>query len=295
MIVVKLSGGLGNQLFQYAAGRRMAVVNDVELKLDLSYYEAVPERSYKLNKFQVTASIASAKDVKRFYPKHSFLTRIFGSRKSIAKGFDDRIITERLFEVNPQLFAPVKEAFLDGYWGDEIYFRDIEELIRKEFELKKPFPDGYDEWSKAVQSVNSVSVHVRRADYLLPEHQRIFGLLDDNYYIKAIEHICGLIERPTFYVFSDEIETVKDMRCFQNLDVRFMEDERVNQDYLEFALMRQCKHNIVANSTFSWWAAWLNRNPEKVVVVPKRWYNDPKLQSAYGVSILRTNQNWIKL
>jgi len=295
MIVVKLRGGIGNQLFQYAAGRRMALVNDVELKLDISYYEIVNNRSYKLNYFNVIETMASHKEINRFYAKSSFLKRIFGRRKGRSKDFSDKVITDRLFEVNSQLFEPVKDAFLDGYWGDEIYFRDIEDQIRKEFEFRVHFPDGYHEWNNAIQSVNSVSVHVRRADYLLPAHQRIFRLLDESYYERAIEFIRRSVNRPVFFVFSDEIKMVKEMGCFQKSNVTFIEDDRINEDYIEFALMRKCKHNIVANSTFSWWTAWLNQNREKVVIAPERWYTDERFQSAYGVSILRTNQNWIKL
>ncbi len=110
-----------------------------------------------------------------------------------------------------------------------------------------------------------------------------------------MEFIRRSVNRPVFFVFSDEIKMVKEMGCFQKSNVTFIEDDRINEDYIEFALMRKCKHNIVANSTFSWWSAWLNQNREKVVIAPERWYTDERFQSAYGVSVLRTNQNWIKL
>lgn len=272
MIIARISDGLGNQLFQYAFGRKLALLRNVPLKLDLSWFNEHDAREYKLHHFNVVENFVSDKEVKKI-KKY----RKINSRKYFLYNYfiaDDSIyIKQKQFPFDLDMFKAGPYAYLDGYWQAAKYFKGIENIIREEFTLKNKLSILYKQTEKKIKKNDSVALHVRRSDYLtLKRISEIFGTCPPEYYQKAIQKISEKAEKPTFFIFSDDVEWVK-----ENLKIKypviFVSDNSL-EDYEELMLMSKCKHNIIANSTFSWWGAWLNNNPNKTVIAPKKWFKD---------------------
>ena len=157
-----------------------------------------------------------------------------------------------------------------GYWQSEKFFKDISDEIRKDFSFPKFTSEKNLEILKLIKSYNSVSIHIRRGDYL--QNRGFNGLAPLEYYQKAIEYIKNKIENPHFFIFSNDIEW-----CRKNLSIEnsyYIDWNRGEESYRDMQLMSLCKHNIIPNSTFSWWGAWLNKNPNKIVIAPEKWFND---------------------
>lgn len=270
MITVKLIGGLGNQLFQYAAGRSLAEKNGVPLLLDASYYAGQELRECCLDRFQISGAIATASDLRAWRsPLQRLRMRAFGSLPGYVKesgtAFQD-------------ISAVRSPAYLDGYWQSEKYFANIAPIIRREFSLRDPLSPEAARVAADISRDSSVSLHVRRGDYVTNEKARKnHGLLPLEYYENAIARMSEAVSSPRFFVFSDDIAWAR-----QNLpnasSMTFVEG--IPQNYEEQALMSMAKHNIIANSTFGWWGAWLNANPNKIVIAPKKWFGDPSRDSS---------------
>ncbi len=271
MIIVKLYGGLGNQMFQYAAGRALSLRNLDTLKLDLSWFKNVgndAERPFRLNVFDIKVDEVSEAEIKNFIPKNK-LFRILGL-------YDHRkYIKERHFDFDPNLLNLEGDVYLDGYWQSEKYFQDFAHQIREDFRLKLPLSVAAQEMKERICRVeNSVAVHIRRGDYVRnPKTFLYHGVCPLEYYEKALSYLRRKVGDVTLFVFSDEIEWAKGQKLFEN--AIFVSSPEL-QDYEEMYLMSLCRHNVIANSSFSWWGAWLNRNENKIVVAPKRWFNVTK-------------------
>lgn len=236
MIITRLQGGLGNQMFQYAAGRAKSLREGVPLLLDTTWYNSQDLRSLGITKFNIEAQIASPAEIS----------------------------------------AVSKSNFLDGYFQNESYFNDAADVIRKDFQLKDQGDPKLKEWLNKIQKENSVSLHIRRTDYLAPKHQTIYRQISLEYYKAALKYIQGEVGAVQVFVFSDDIEWVKkNLIIPSDIAVEYISDKGFSPEQ-ELFLMSQCSHNITANSTFSWWAAWLNPNLEKIVVTPKKWFFDSK-------------------
>ena len=271
MIIVKLNGGLGNQMFQYALGKHLANKHRTKLKLDVSEYATHDLRRYELHRFKIKDEIISEEELNKYlYP--NLLKRCFDILTN--KYFAYKIVTEKKFSFIPDTLNTRSKAYLIGYWQTEKYFKPIEFLIRECF-----LPAIINETSRhlinQIENSNSVSIHIRRGDYVSNEHtNKIHGVCDMEYYDLAIEIVSRKIETPVFYIFSDDINWVK-----HNLNIKFQHHFVSNsmlQNDEEMNLMSLCKHNIIANSSFSWWGAWLNKFPHKIIIAPKRWYADEK-------------------
>jgi hypothetical protein len=164
-------------------------------------------------------------------------------------------------------------SYLSGLWQTEKYFKDCEEIIRTEFTFKQPLNKKNSELSETIRRKNSVSIHIRRGDYIYnSEEYKIHGLCSIDYYKKAVECIANKAGELTLFIFSDDIEWVKNNLKF-DFPIIFV-DNNVDDIHEDLRLMSLCKHNIIANSTFSWWGAWLNNNKEKIVIAPKKWFNE---------------------
>jgi hypothetical protein len=160
---------------------------------------------------------------------------------------------------------------LKGLWQSPLYFAKYQDEIRKIFTIKENYIDNLDSIANDIKNSQSVSVHIRRGDYLSKIAYRELGLTSIEFYKKSIAYMSETITNPQFYFFSDDIEWVKSE--FHLPNANFVSGEKTKNNIEDFYLMSQCKHNIIANSTFSWWAAWLNENPEKIVVAPIKWFN----------------------
>lgn len=275
MIVVKLIGGLGNQMFQYAIGRSLSLIHDVPLKLDISAFEDYDDRAYSLKYFKINGEIATALESARF-TKAKFLKRSFEKLKPY---YRRSIIVECCFDFDANILNAPGDVYLDGYWQSEKYFAEIENIIRKEFAVKTAQEGKNLELAELIASTDSVSLHIRRGDYISdPETKKVHGICNLDYYSSCVEQLTEKLRNPHFFVFSDDPDWARD-----NLNLSYpmtlVNHNGMDKDYEDLRLMGQCKHHIIANSSFSWWGAWLCENPNKIVIAPERWFNDPNINT----------------
>lgn len=264
MHIIKFQGGLGNQMFQYALYLKLKKLG-YEVKADLSsFYDKKNKctpREFGIEKlFGVEISIASEQEIKKLYAseeqklKRAFIKRI-GKKTYYREDTTSLLFKKEIFEL--------KAAYLEGFWQSEKYFEDIKEDVEKAFSISKHCDEKRE----------TVAVHVRMGDYTKPEYAKIYGgICDAEYYLKAISYFRNTLDNPLFIVYSDEINKAKEMIKNDN-DIIFNDTCGFKSPKDDLVNMSECKHQIIANSSYSWWAAWLNANPGKMVIAPKRWIN----------------------
>lgn len=283
MIIVKLIGGLGNQMFQYAAGRYLAYLHQTELLMDTGYLEKDPAEAYtkrhlELGVFSIDLRIADKKDIERFNIEGSNkYSRTLQRKLPIL--FTNLYVAESGTTYHKEFLSYPANTYLDGFWQSERYFKPIESVLVSDFVLKDPLNKENKEWLKKIENAESVSMHIRRGDYISNAgSQAHHGSLDMDYYKKALERIKEKHKTIEVFVFSDDLEW-----CKANLNIsetlHFVDANQQQNRHLDLFLMSHCKHNIIANSSFSWWAAWLNRNEHKTVIAPLKWFNDPSIKT----------------
>ncbi|QAY95063.1 alpha-1,2-fucosyltransferase [Methylovirgula ligni] len=262
MIVIRLKGGLGNQMFQYALGRRLALERKVSLWLDLSSFEDRTyafARDYGLDAFQTCAPRLIARSRLPLYDR----VALFLARPAP--------VLEKAYHAL-QALPPGRSLCFEGYWQREEYFAPVAETIRKEFQLKAPLAPERQKIA-AQYDDSAVSIHVRRGDYVLkPEFTTYFGTCAAEWYGAAIAIIRERVKSPRFFVFSDDPDWARVNLPLREHPVQFIDPRPDKRDAEDLHLMSRCAHHIIANSSFSWWAAWLNPMPDKVIIAPKLWY-----------------------
>ena len=265
---VQLKGGFGNQLFQYAAGRAVAIRNDAELLLDARVYSTDHNRLYSLDHFCIKARIATRSELP---PTSS------GLRHKIWERFGrrPRLFRESGLSFNSNAVALGPECYLDGYFLSERYFVDVTDFLNCELDFRSPPKGPNKEMLTRIASENAVALHVRRGDYLKYSSDS-FPVLGQSYYEEAIAYIGERVDRPVIHVFSDCPSWVRDNFHFDYPTIVHDQNQEAHLHHEDLRLMSACRHNITANSTFSWWGAWLNPNPEKIVVSPEAWYGGCK-------------------
>lgn len=270
MIVSKISGGLGNQMFQFAAGRRLAHHLGTNFKLDTSWFDQFDNRQFSLGCFDIEVEIATDVDLSRLRPFSKRLDKLL----SKCPFHQSSLVKERHYNFDPSVLNLKGDLYLDGYWQSYKYFQDISEIIGADFSLSRELSDATLETAKEIESCESVSIHIRRGDYLtVKENIEKYINLKRDYYSDCVSYIKSRVDNSVFFLFSDEV----DWDCTEYFDfsresIRICNAKR--PDYEDLHLMRLCKHNIIANSSFSWWGAWLNKNPEKIVCAPKQWFTE---------------------
>jgi len=277
MIIVKLMGGLGNQMFQYALGRRISLLRNTDLKVDSSFLNDKESnhtnRKFELDVFSLTIPIASEVEMNRFktIQENKFKKKIQWIAPFI---FPYNSILEQGHEFNKSILNSPKNSFLIGYWQTEKYFLTIQDLIRKDFAFKNPLEGVNKIYAKEIKKSNSVSIHIRRGDYIHnTEANQFHGSCSWEYYSTALELVKNKVTNVHLYVFSDDMKWVKDNMNF-DIPVTYIDNNIAENSYIDMQLMSLCKHNIIANSSFSWWGAWLNNTPEKIVIAPTQWFKD---------------------
>ncbi|GFO64357.1 alpha-1,2-fucosyltransferase [Geomonas paludis] len=282
MIAVRLMGGLGNQMFQYAAGRSLALRLGVELKLDLSFLEGDQSgntpRSYALDGLSIAAGKATPWEI-------AVLT---GTAPGLVQGVAARLVhrargcvafREKHFQVVPEFFSLPDNVHLLGYWQSERYFAGHRDVIRKEFAVKGDLAGRNLEMAAEIGKANAVSLHVRRGDYAAdPTTRALHQVCDAGYYRAAEDVIAREVDNPHFFVFSDDPEWAR-----ENLELRHPATyvgHNGAHPHEDLRLMSLCRHHVIANSSFSWWGAWLATNRGQVVVAPSRWFNDPAIDTS---------------
>ncbi len=281
MIIIQLIGGLGNQMFQYAMARRIAILKKTDLKFDISCFKHYEDRKYDLGCFNIIENFASSQEIYRLKgPDGSRIPwKIFKIINEIKPLHKRSYIKERYFHYDPDVLIISDNVYLEGYWQSEKYFKEIEDIIRSEFKIKHK-PDSLNKkLGDLILSKQSVSIHIRRGDYITdPDVYKVHGICSMEYYNSAIEKISKTINNPHFFIFSDD-----PLWAENNLSIdyptTFINGNSGNKGFEDMRLMSLCSHNIIANSSFSWWGAWLNENPDKIVIAPKKWFNDQRINT----------------
>ncbi len=289
MIITKITSGLGNQLFQYALGRHLAIQNNTRLWFDLRYYHKTYEtdtpRHFKLDRFTIDYDLLDSSP----WLYVSKATRLLPGR-SLRPIFDTR--KEQQFHLDPAVLQ-TKGTFitLDGFWQSEAYFVGSESTIRKELTFNRTPGPNFDRFRQQIEQANTpVSVHIRRGDYVNhPEFSQSFGTLGLDYYEAAIKRVSDQFPNSSLFVFSDDPGWVQEHMHF-NLPPIFVINSGADADVDDLQLMSLCHHHIIANSSFSWWGAWLNSRSEKLVIAPKQWF----LNKPWNTENL-VPKSWLKL
>ncbi len=274
MIVTELQGGMGNQMFQYAVGRHLSVIHNAPLYLDTCFLNArSPKknftfRSYDISIFNIDASIAPLKIAKAYGFQKSIFIKIISR---FTNPGPIKFVGEKKFCYNENVLLLPDNVYLSGYWQTEKYFQYIRHIIVKDFTLKAPLPGHIESLKNQIRKCNAVCLHVRRGDFV---HNSMHGTLGNDYYSKAADIISSKISNPVYYVFSDDINWCKQNILLPDKNVHFVDDSYAGEKGSgHFCLMVSCKHFIIPNSSFAWWAAWLSANPDKIVVAPKVWFH----------------------
>ena len=267
MIAIKLMGGLGNQMFQYAIGRRISLEQNVPLKLDLSFLsrrdmgQNFIYRDYDLGIFILNS------DLDPITPKVLTINQPYYHH------------APEIIAVANNMLQAGKHILLEGYWQTPKYFESCEKQLRDDFN----FRNKVQETDKShildllgvIETTDSVMVNIRRADYLNTNFHGVMGM---EYVKQASRLISERVKNPKYFVFSDDIEW-----CLANIhlpNVTFVNHTYAGKKFEYYMqLMKACKHFIIPNSTFAWWTAWLNTSPEKIVIAPKKWFNDPNINT----------------
>lgn len=276
MIIIRIIGGLGNQMFQYAAGRRLAAKHNTVLKLDISDFKKYNLHDYGLSAFTIKEFFATPKEIQLLKEPES------GSFKKKLKKILRRPskmgithIREKQYHFDPKILTMPDSIYLDGYWQSEKYFSDIADIIRNEFTVKLSQTDRNGELAQQIASCESVSLHVRRGDYVTDEKTKtIHGTCDLDYYKHCIAHLAQRVPHPCFFIFSDDPDWAeKNLKI--DSPVTFVVHNGPKKNYEDLRLMSQCRHHIIANSSFSWWGAWLGQHQGTISYAPARWFNSP--------------------
>jgi hypothetical protein len=270
MIIARLRGGLGNQMFQYAAARALAEHHNVDLKLDLYTYTRHKYRKFELDHFNVPVSLASRAEV-HYFTGSNVLNRYLNKLDNYQRC--PEVFAQPHYHFYEDFFKLPSRLYLSGYWQSEKYFSSVERIIRENFTRKDPWDNQNKEVLHKMRETESVSIHLRLGDYASnSNYNSFFGTLGAEYYNKAIGEFSRGLTAPHFFLFSDNESRSREL--FAHLpNANFITHNRGSNSYLDLLLMAGCKHNIIANSTFCWWGAWLNANPNKKVIAPLRWFN----------------------
>ncbi|MDG4476035.1 alpha-1,2-fucosyltransferase [Thiovibrio frasassiensis] len=278
MIILRLSGGLGNQMFQYAFGRATSRHLGVEMLLEVSDPTLSIHNGFELDRvFNIDVRIATESDMRAVlgWQRLDVVRKII-KKIGLASFFLNRCIVEPHFYYSHAMRHVPDGTFLCGYWQSEKYFADESECIRDEFRFREP-PSGVNkELVQEIAASNgaAISLHVRRGDYVHNQAvSQVHGSCSLAYYRAAIQRVLEQVQNPFFYVFSDDIEWVR-THLEMPFPHRFIAHNRDKLSCEDMRLMSLCQHHIIANSSFSWWGAWLNPAPEKIVVAPKNWFAD---------------------
>lgn len=287
MVIIQLAGGLGNQMFQYALYLQLKDLGR-EVKIDdVSGFAEDSQRVPALAPFGITYERPSREELQKMLdssmlPWHRVRRKLFGRHKKSYFEQDKLFIPEVL---------TWDDIYLEGYWQTEKYFQPVEKQVREAYDTDRlaAYLKRAGQYLQEIDNTCSVSVHVRRGDYLTPENQKLYGgICTDTYYIEGIRQMRERYPGCRFFLFTNDKAWAA--RQFAQLeredgtkrafaggglsDITWVDLQGAgDNDYTEFALMSRCKHHILANSSFSWWASYLNKNPEKTVLAPARWLN----------------------
>lgn len=285
MIVVKLNGGLGNQMFQYAYAKALKN-SGFDVKLDNTVYKNYKlHGGYQLSNYKISIDLAMKEDLTLF--KQNRISRVLKKLGYQNKKF----IKEKSLRYDPKLLDAIDDTYIEGYFQSEKYFQHIRKDLLEDFTINKKISNYTAKIAQTIKSSPvSCSIHVRRGDFITYKNINIHGMCSIEYYKKAMNYMQHRLQDITYIIFSDEIEWVKSNLILDN--AIYIESSENRLPHEDIYLMSLCNHNIIANSSFSWWGAWLNRHKNKIVIAPERWFADKTL-ALQSKDIVCAN--WIKV
>jgi hypothetical protein len=279
-------------MFQYAFGRALYIKNNQDILFDISSYPDLYGRQFGLDSFKTRCSFIS-KNVSKginYLKKYKYLSRLLS--KLFLKNYFEFLVWDFVDEYNLHDAEILnRNVYLYGYWQNEEYFKDIRKTILKDFEIKKSLSEKNLEIEKRISQTNSISVHIRRCDYVNdPATNKIHGTCNIEYYLKAVQLMKEKVPDPHFFIFSDDTDWASENIVFDG-NKEYITNNVGNDSCFDIYLMSLCKHNIIANSSFSWWGAWLNQNKEKIIIAPDRWFVDEEMNDKCKI----VPSEWIKI
>jgi len=303
VVIVKLMGGLGNQLFQYATGKALAERHGASLKVDLSWYERDDRQgAFQLDRFLFAFEVVTPEEIKRLKHgtssvisllRHYGQDQIAGHLFSVTHGStlpqNLTYYPERAIDFDPAVMDLSGDVYLDGFWQCENYFHSLRRELLSGFQLRDEIDKKNRDILTSITSSGSVCLHIRRGDYLSDSSAtRIHGICSPAYYERAITYLKDVLHNPTFFIFSNDPAWVRERF---DLGTRFVSVEN-NQGagYMDLYLMKHCNHFVIANSTFSWWGAWLSEAKDNVVIGPKQWFSSKEYNDAD-----RMPASWVRM
>ena len=280
MIYSRIRGGLGNQMFQYSAARSLADHLGVDLGLDVREYNSSSNFKMGLSNFNIRANLNPHGLIKHKQDgKFSYIIEnLFGKHS--------HVYHEPFLSFDTNYIMKPNGTYFKGYWQSEKYFKENKN-IRNDFKIVKPTNQKNLHTKIKIQSCNSISLHIRRGDYV---SNKTHGTCDLTYYHNAVQYFMGLYGNNfEIFAFSDDVNWVKSNLKLP-VKIHFINHNLSKYNYEDMNLMSLCNHNIIANSSFSWWGAWLNYNPQKIVIVPKNWFANKKVENNDI-----TPENWLRM
>ncbi|MDF2455962.1 MAG: hypothetical protein K0R51_1955 [Cytophagaceae bacterium] len=277
MIVVKLQGGLGNQMFQYAMGRALSELHESPLELDLDFLldrsiksDTFTFRGYDLDVFSLQVEIAD-KGQEFKYSAQTVWDKIKSGFKTKHR------YKEPFFQYDANALLQQPDVYLDGYWQSPNYFKNIEQQLRLDFKFRYPIGKDSEPLHDKINTTDSICVNIRRDDFLTNSYHGVCGM---NYFNPAIELMTEKLDNPHLFVFTDDHQWCIDhFKSDIPMDIVGVEHNGVKYSN-KLQLMTSCKHFIIPNSTFAWWAVWLSNKKDSLVIAPKNWFADPSIDTS---------------
>lgn len=277
MITLNLTGGLGNQMFQYATGLALASKLDTKLLVNTSVFQDYNVHPLRLTELNCSAQFSNERPFAEALIRHKLIKKLLSSFS-----FMNSYYFEKGLAFDPSLLNAKSNTKLTGFFQSEKYFKSIRKILLREFDVRHKVSAAEQDILQKIENTESVSIHIRRGDYISnPNANKTHGLCDNTYYENALAHLESaniLSDTTKLFIFSDDIEW-----CINNLKFDYpceFVPGSIERPEIDMFLMSQCKHNIIANSTFSWWGGWLNDHEQKIVIAPKTWFQTSKLNAA---------------
>jgi len=276
MIITRLAGGNGNQMFQYAAGLALARRHNTQLLLDINYlldkskrYFRHENREYALDMFNISGRIAANRQIARFTVPRKGNKYVYHIKKRILQEY--HVVKEDDLASWEEFMESPSDAYIEGYWQNTQYFQAIGKEIRTEYTFKNKLPGQCTPLMKRIRTDNAVCVHFRRGDFV---NHPTLDIVTLDFYYDALRLLSERIDSAKLFVFSDDISWCREKFKPKEYDCEFVDQLLAgpNGEY-HLHMITACNHYIIPNSTFAWWGAWLSESPGKVVIAPKKWWN----------------------
>lgn len=293
MIITNIIGGLGNQLFQYATGFAVAHKAGSELRVAVDMFEgyALHQGLELARVFDIDIKEASASEMRDCLGllRGKIARRVIG-RFLRGTSRDGRLVIQPTVTYWPGILDVGPDAYLQGYWQSERFFESVAAELRHALRFREA-PTGLNaDFAARIQSCNSVGVHIRRGDYLSNEKNRdLYAVCNSQYYLEAVDQVLRQQPDARFFIFSDDPDWARELLVHRAVIFEVVEHNRGADSYNDLRLMSLCKHMIIANSTFSWWAAWLQERDDKIIIAPRNWLRPP------GLDVDIIPQRWLRL